>query len=53
MNKKAKATPIALKGQPQPERSIAPFYLEEVRKHLERQYGAKALYEARRLAMMF
>ncbi|MFN8064549.1 MAG: PBP1A family penicillin-binding protein [Vicinamibacterales bacterium] len=42
----AKATPIALKGQPQPERSIAPFYLEEVRKHLERQYGAKALYES-------
>jgi len=42
----AKATPIALKGQPQPERSMAPFYLEEVRKHLERQYGAKALYES-------
>jgi penicillin-binding protein 1A len=42
----AKATPIVLKGQPQPDRSIAPFYLEEVRKHLERQYGAKALYES-------
>ena len=42
----ARATPIALKGQPQPEKSIAPFYLEEVRKHLERQYGAKALYES-------
>ncbi|HUR34249.1 MAG TPA: PBP1A family penicillin-binding protein [Vicinamibacterales bacterium] len=42
----AKASPIALKGQPQPERSMAPFYLEEVRKHLEREYGAKALYES-------
>jgi penicillin-binding protein 1A len=42
----AKASPIVLKGQPQPEKSIAPFYLEEVRKHLERQYGAKALYES-------
>jgi penicillin-binding protein 1A len=42
----AKARPIVLKGQPQPDKSIAPFYLEEVRKHLERQYGAKALYES-------
>ena len=24
---------------------IAPFFVEEVRKHLERQYGAKVLYE--------
>jgi penicillin-binding protein 1A len=43
---KARAKPIVLKGQPQPEKSIAPFFLEEVRKHLERQYGAKALYES-------
>jgi penicillin-binding protein 1A len=42
----AKARPIEVKGQPQPEKSIAPFYLEEVRKHLEREYGAKALYES-------
>ena len=42
----AKASPIVLKGQPQPEKSIAPFYLEDVRKHLEREYGAKALYES-------
>ena len=42
----ANASPIVLKGQPQPEKSIAPFYLEEVRKHLEREYGAKALYES-------
>ena len=42
----AKAKPIVLKGQPQPDKSIATYYLEEVRKHLERQYGAKALYES-------
>ncbi len=42
----ARATPIVLKGQPQPERSVAPYFLEEVRKHLERQYGAQALYES-------
>lgn len=42
----AKAKPIVLKGQPQPDKSTAPFYLEEVRKHLEREYGAKALYES-------
>jgi penicillin-binding protein 1A len=42
----AKETPIVVRGQLQPERSIAPFFLEEVRKHLERQYGAKALYES-------
>ena len=42
----AKAKPIVLKGQPQPDKSIAPYYLEEVRKHLERRYGAKALYES-------
>lgn len=41
----AKRRPIVVRGQPQPERTIAPFFLEEVRKHLERQYGAKALYE--------
>ena len=42
----ARTKPIVLKGQPQPDKSIAPYYLEEVRKHLERQYGAKALYES-------
>jgi penicillin-binding protein 1A len=38
--------PIVTHGQPQPEKSNAPFFLEEIRKHLERQYGAKALYES-------
>ncbi|MGE0448672.1 MAG: penicillin-binding protein 1A [Vicinamibacterales bacterium] len=42
----AKKKPIVLMGQPQPDRSIAPYFLEEVRKHLEREYGAKALYES-------
>ncbi len=42
----ANERPIVVKGQPQPEKSMAPFFLEEVRKHLERQYGAKALYES-------
>ena len=35
-----------MRGQPQPNRSIAPFFVEEVRKHLEQKYGAKPLYEA-------
>jgi penicillin-binding protein 1A len=42
----AKEAAVLVKGQLQPERSIAPFFLEEVRKYLERQYGAKALYES-------
>jgi penicillin-binding protein 1A len=41
-----KKTPIVLRGQPQPVRSVAPFFTEEVRKYLEQKYGAKALYEA-------
>jgi penicillin-binding protein 1A len=39
-------TPIVLRGQPGREQSLAPYFSEEVRKMLERQYGAKALYEA-------
>ncbi len=42
---KAKRTPITLRGQPQPDQSIAPYFLEEVRKQLEARYGAKSLYE--------
>jgi penicillin-binding protein 1A len=37
--------PIELRGQPTQEESIAPFFVEEVRKYLERKYGAKQLYE--------
>ena len=41
----AKKKPIVTRGQPQPIRSVAPFFTEEVRKYLEQKYGAKALYE--------
>ena len=38
--------PIAvLRGAPTPERSIAPYFVEDIRKSLEQKYGAKALYE--------
>ena len=37
--------PIVTRGQPNQAPGIAPFFVEEVRKHLERQYGAKVLYE--------
>jgi penicillin-binding protein 1A len=42
----ANKIPITLAGQPKQPQSIAPFFLEEIRKYLERQYGAKALYES-------
>ncbi len=42
----AKQKPIVTKGQPQQPRSVAPYFLEEVRKHLEARYGAKQLYES-------
>jgi penicillin-binding protein 1A len=41
----AKQRPIVTRGQPTQPPGIAPFFVEEVRKHLERQYGAKVLYE--------
>lgn len=37
--------PIEARGQPTQEESIAPYFVEEVRKYLERKYGAKQLYE--------
>ncbi len=42
---RAAETPIELRGQPTQEESIAPYFVEEVRKYLERHYGAKQLYE--------
>ncbi|HUK32674.1 MAG TPA: penicillin-binding transpeptidase domain-containing protein, partial [Vicinamibacterales bacterium] len=42
----AKQKPIVTRGQPSQPPGIAPFFVEEVRKHLERQYGAKMLYES-------
>jgi penicillin-binding protein 1A len=41
----AKARPIITRGQPNQPPGIAPFFVEEIRKHLEQQYGAKVLYE--------
>src|SRR5258706_10122449 len=41
----AKLAPIVTRGAPNQAPGIAPFFVEEVRKHLERQYGAKVLYE--------
>src|SRR6185295_6510568 len=41
----AKQTPIVTRGQPTQPPGIAPFFVEEIRKHLERRYGAKVLYE--------
>ena len=34
-----------LAGLPGPSNTTAPYFIEEVRQHLERQYGAQALYE--------
>jgi penicillin-binding protein 1A len=44
--KDAAARPLQLPGQPTPDRSIAPYFVEDVRKMLEQKYGADALYEA-------
>jgi penicillin-binding protein 1A len=41
----ARQQPIVTRGAPNQPPGIAPFFVEEVRKHLERQYGAKVLYE--------
>jgi penicillin-binding protein 1A len=41
----ARQKPIVTRGQPNQPPGIAPFFVEEVRKRLERQYGAKVLYE--------
>ncbi len=38
--------PIVVRGEPRQPPSIAPYFLEEVRKHLETRYGAKRLYES-------
>jgi len=42
----ARKTPIVLAGLPGPSNTVAPYFTEEVRQHLERQYGAQDLYEA-------
>ncbi len=42
----AKDKPVQVGGDPAGEGSVAPYFLEEVRKYLEAKYGAKALYES-------
>src|SRR3954447_9973894 len=41
----AKQKPIVTHGAPTQAPGIAPYFVEEVRKHLEKEYGAKMLYE--------
>jgi penicillin-binding protein 1A len=41
----AKSKPIVTRGQPNQAPGIAPYFVEEIRKHLEKDYGAKAIYE--------
>ena len=38
--------PLVLQGQPAATTSVAPYFVEEVRKVLEQKYGADALYQA-------
>ena len=42
----AAGRPLVVKGQPARTPSMAPYFGEEIRKVLERDYGADALYEA-------
>jgi penicillin-binding protein 1A len=44
--REAASRPLVTLGQPTPERSIAPYFGEEIRKALEQEYGADALYQA-------
>jgi penicillin-binding protein 1A len=37
--------PLVLLGQATPDRSIAPYFVEDIRKTLEQKYGADALYQ--------
>src|SRR4051812_7799550 len=41
----ARKTPITVRPDPPTQSSVAPYFLEEVRKELEARYGAKQLYE--------
>ncbi len=42
----AKGKPITLAGLPSYANATAPYFVEEVRQHLEHQYGARDLYES-------
>jgi penicillin-binding protein 1A len=41
----ARKKPIILRGEPSIPASVAPYFIEEVRKELEGRFGAKQLYE--------
>jgi len=41
----AASRPLVLQGQPTPEQSIAPYFVEDIRKMLEQKYGADTLYQ--------
>ena len=41
----ARGRPIVTAGLPPPPQSVAPYFVEEVRKHLEGKFGAQRLYE--------
>ena len=41
----AKKKPIVVRGAPRPEPSIAPYFVEAIRIHLEEQYTAKKVFE--------
>jgi penicillin-binding protein 1A len=38
--------PLVVQGQPAPSASVAPYFVEDIRKVLEQKYGADALYQA-------
>jgi len=42
----AQQRPLVLLGQQRPEPSVAPYFVEEIRKSLEQEYGADALYQS-------
>ncbi len=41
----SKEKPIMTRSEPAQDSTIAPYFIEEVRKYVEAKYGAKALYE--------
>src|SRR6185369_8037319 len=44
-SREAQERPLVLQGQMRPEPSVAPYFVEEIRKSLEQEYGADALYQ--------
>src|SRR5678816_1009360 len=44
-SREAQQRPLVLQGQPRPEPSVAPYFAEEIRKTLEQEFGADALYQ--------